>query len=333
MVEYLKEENRILRDKLPRRLTVTLAGRNRLAKLGAKLGTALKGLITIVTPRTFARWLRGDKPAANRDPTRAKLGRPPTEAEIRQLVVKIAQETGWGYTRILGELKKLGVPKISRSTIVNILKANGLDPGPKRAEGTWADFLQRHAQTLWACDFLSKKIWTLGGLVDVFVLFFIHVGSRRVFLSGMTTQPDRAWMVQQARSFSLYCAEQGYTPKYLLRDMDSKFVAEFDAVLGSDSLTIKRVGPRAPNLNAYAERWVQSLKRECLDHFIVFGEEHLRYLVSQYVAHYHQERPHQSLGNRPLSHTSDPPVLPLEAGAVVCEERLGGLLKHYRRVG
>lgn len=193
MVEYLKAENRILRDKLPKRLTVSKQERNRLVKLGKGLGSALKDLITIVSPRTFARWVAGDKkPIAKKQET--KPGRPRTAEDIRELVLKLANENGWGYTRILGELKKLGIGTVCRSTVVNILKEAGLDPGPKRGEGTWADFLKRHSATLWAGDFLSVKSATANGIVDFYLLFFIHVGTRRVIISNPTVSPNSEWV-------------------------------------------------------------------------------------------------------------------------------------------
>jgi putative transposase len=334
MVEYLKAENRILRDRLPKRIAVTPVERRRLVKLGKPLGAAIAGLVTIVSPRTFTRWINGDDVAKPAKTTTRKPGRPKTQEEIRALIVRLGKENGWGYTRILGELKKLGVGKVSRSTVVNILKENGFDPGPKRGAGTWDEFVKRHAATLWACDFLSKKVWTLGGAVDVFVLFFIHVGTRRVYVSGMTPNPDKAWMTQQARNVSMHFAEQKQAPTHLLLDHDSKFVAEFDAILESDGVELKRVGPRAPNMNALAERWAQSIKHECLNHFVVFGEAHLRHIVSEYVRYYNESRPHQGLGNRTLSaaeHSSDAdPLLddPISMGAIQCDERLGGLLKN-----
>jgi putative transposase len=252
---------------------------------------------------------------------------------VRQLALKLERENAWGYTRILGELKKLGVGKVSRATVANILKENGLDPGPRRGAGSWDDFLKRHAQTLWACDFFSTKVWTMSGLVDVFVLFFIHVGSRRVLLAGVSANPDRAWMVQQARNVAMRFDEEPVKPKYLLRDRDTKFVAEFDAVLESEGLEVVKVAVRAPNQNAVAERFVQSVKSEVLDHFIVCSEKHLRHLLSELLAHYPEERPHQGLGNVPLGGVPPseeaPAVLPLSE--VRCRERLGGVLKHYRR--
>jgi putative transposase len=232
----------------------------------------------------------------------------------------------------LGELKKLGMHKISRNTVKNILRDNGLDPGPKRGQGTWDEFLKRHAQSLWACDFFSAKVWTLGGLVDIFVLFFIHIGTRRVHLAGLTAHPNRAWVVQQARNLSMVFAEEPVKPRMLLRDHDSKFVPEFDQVFESDGIEVNAVGPLAPNMNPHAERWVQAVKQECLAHFVIFGEAHLRHLLTEFLTYYHQERPHQALGNvPPCGSPSVATDLPVTGTDIVCEERLGGLLKHYRR--
>jgi len=330
-IQYLKIENRILRDKLPKRLTVTAQERQRLLKYGKPLGAAIRALITIVSPRTFARWISGET-NRRKEGKPAKQGRPQTPEDIRELVLRLARENAWGYTRILGELRKLNITKISRSTVIKILKEHGLEPGPRRVEGSWDDFLKRHAESLWASDFFSKKVWTMTGLVEVFVLFFIHLGSRRVHVAGATVNPDRAWMMQQARNMVLIFDQEPVKPKYLLRDRDSKFVHEFDAILTLEGIAVTPIGVRAPNQNAVTERFVQSVRRECLDHFIVFGETHLRYLLSEYLAYYHQHRPHQGLANRPLGWT-EPPVAEMDRplGDVVCHERLSGLLRHYQR--
>jgi putative transposase len=194
-VQYLKIENKILRAKLPKRIHVTPQERHRLIKYGKLAGSAIYQLITIVTPRNFQRWLQAEKePKPKQDSqANAKPGRPRTDQDIRTLVLRLAGENCWGYTRILGELKKLGV-KVSRSTVVNILREAGIDPNPERKNGTWHDFIKRHAATLWACDFFTKRIWTTGGLVEYYVLFFIHVGSRRVIVTGMTPNPDAPWV-------------------------------------------------------------------------------------------------------------------------------------------
>ena len=303
-----------------------------MVELGRAVGPAIQHLISIVTPRTFARWMKADSEAPKTAPAQPRPpGRPKTDVDIQSLVLRLARENAWGYTRILGELKKLGVGKISRSTVVNILKENGLDPGPKRGKGTWHEFVRRHAETLWACDFFTKKTWTFGGLVDVYVLFFIHIGTRRVHIAGMTANPDNAWMVQQARNMSMVFAEQPTPPKYLIMDMDAKFTANFRATLEADNVESVRVGPLAPNLNAFAERWVQTIRRECLDHFVCFGIDHLRHIVKEFEAFYNQNRPHQSLGNRPIpdAQSEAPATLPFPGGAIACKQRLGGVLKHY----
>ncbi|VAX37966.1 hypothetical protein MNBD_PLANCTO03-1603 [hydrothermal vent metagenome] len=178
-VRFLREENRILRSKLPKRISTTPAERRRLLRFGVPLGDAIKGLISIVQPATFTRWVR-------RGPGRRKLGksgRPRKPAEIRELVVWIARETGWGSLRVLGELRKLGINSISRTTVRRILVEHGIDPAPKRQGESWDEFIQAHAETLWACDFFTKTIWTPVGPRLAFVRFFLHIGTRRVIVS------------------------------------------------------------------------------------------------------------------------------------------------------
>ena len=265
------------------------------------------------------------KPVGDRKP-----GRPRTPVDVKELVLRLARETGWGYSRILGELKKLGVT-VSRSTVVNILKEAGLDPSPERKKGTWADFVKRHQATLWASDFAGVKSFTTSGMVDLFILFFFHLETRRVFVAGVTANPNAEWVTQQARNFTMAAAEMNLGMTRLIIDYDSKYVAGFDAVLEADGVEVKRVGPRAPNMNAHAERFVQILRRELLDYFIIMGEKHLTHLLSEFISHYHRDRPHQGIGNMLIERGTDPPAaLPFPA-KVERRERLGGLLKSYAR--
>jgi putative transposase len=326
-LEFSVNENRMLRKRLPKRIVVTQAERERLVKLGSRVGPAVKDLITIVTPRTFARWASG-VPLKPRKP-----GRPRTPEEIRQLVVQIAKDTGWGTGRVLGELRKLGIRKISRSTVSRILKECGFEPGPKRGWGTWHDFVQRHLKTLWACDFFTVKVWTLNGLVEYYVLFFIHVGTRRVNVVGMTPNPNGAWMAEKARKLCEFFDKQGERrPTHIIRDRDGKFTPEFCSILESKGIAFRPTPRRSPNMNPFAETWVRAIKHECLNHFIVFGEQHLRYLIDEYLIHFHNERPHQGLGNRPPNNVDlSSAFLPFDGQRIVCRERLGGLLKHYER--
>jgi putative transposase len=326
-IQFLLIENDILRGKLPDRITITSAERNRLLKYGKLVGSAISNLITIVTPRTFQRWLSQENSTPKHEPV-AKVGRPPTDEDIRKLVLRLAAENSWGYTRIHGELKKLGVTSISRTTIANILRAEGIDPSPERSKGTWHQFIKQHAATLWACDFFTKKIWTTAGLLEYYVLFFIHVGSRRVIVTGMTPHPDATWVLQQARNFMLQTDNESGVPTHLIHDCDTKFTKAFDALFKAEGMEVVTVGPAAPNLNAHAERFVLTMKSECLDHFIVFGEDHFRYLIKEQLEHYHLERPHQGIGNTPIAPVATPPPIQSE---IHCRERLGGLLKHYHR--
>lgn len=186
---------------------------------------------------------------------------------------------------------------------------------------------------LWASDFVSVRTLTAAGVVDLYLLFFIHVGSRRVIVSAPTATPDAAWVAQQARNASMQMGDWNLTATHLLIDHDTKYAGSFDIVLEAEGTEVKRVGPRAPNMNAYAERWVQTLRKECLDHFVILGESHLRHVTVEFVAHSNEERPHQSRGNVPLpdADKDEPRILKFPSGEVRCRQRLGGLLKHYHR--
>src|SRR5690606_16923704 len=216
----------ILRSKLPQRVTVTAKERNRLVKFAQKLGgKVLRQLTTIVHPSTILRWIAAEK---KHKPKPQKRGRPRTPEEIRKLILIMAKENQWGYTRIMGELKKLGIKPPSRNTVRAILKEHGYDPGPKRGEGTWDDFLKQHAASLWQCDFFSKRILTMKGIREVFVLAFLHVETRRVILSPATFHPDEAWVVAQANAFVTQARGQGLRVRTIQRDRDTKFTATFD---------------------------------------------------------------------------------------------------------
>src|SRR5580698_4601189 len=195
-IRYLKVENEILRSKLPYRVPITHQERNRLVRFGAQLGRAIDHFVSIVHPTTLRRWIREERRGKRKVPV--ARGRRRTAEQIRRLIVKLGRETGWGYTRILGELKKLHICRVSRNTVKNILKAHGLDPGPRRGVGTWDEFLKIHAATLWQCDFFCKRVLTPKGFRYLFVLAFLHVGTRRVFLTPATDHPNEAWVSEQA---------------------------------------------------------------------------------------------------------------------------------------
>ncbi len=298
-VQFLKAENEVLRARIKGPIRVTPAERARLVRLGRPLGKAVWSLVSIVRPETFLKWVRqaGTKPKRRRS-VQKRPGRPRTPGDIRKIVLRIARETGFGYTRILGELKKLGIASISRSTVINILKENGLPTGPERGERTWDEFLKAHAKTLWACDFLTMRVLTAKGLKYTFALIFVHPKTRRAHVSLSTINPDGMWFAEVVRRFVASVPRGMTRPKLLLRDSDDKFAVgggAFGAALAKAGVKSMPLPHRSPNLNAYVERLIQNIEVECLDHFIVLGTRHLDHLLSEYIEYHNQERPHMSL--------------------------------------
>jgi hypothetical protein len=250
---------------------------------------------------------------------------------VEALVVRFARENrGWGYDRIVGALANLG-HAISDRTVGNILRRHNIAPAPERSRTTtWKEFIRSHMDVLAGADFFTVEVLTWRGLVTYYVLFFIEVGSRRVSVGGITRHPDSSWMAQVARNATMEGAGYLKGCRYLLHDHDTKFCREFRETLAAGGVKCTPIPARSPNLNAHAERWVRSIKEECLSKLILFGETSLRRVVSEYLEHYHQERNHQGKGNLLLFPTS---TTPSEAGphrSISCRERLGGLLKYYR---
>jgi putative transposase len=330
--EYLVVENGILRNQMTGRLQLSDAERTTLAEIGKKLGKqALEEIAKVAKPDTILGWHR-QLVAQKFDGSeqRKAVGRPRVGKALEDLVVQMAKENrGWGYDRIAGALAELGYD-ISDQTVGNILKRRGLPTAPDRKKTTtWKEFIRTHMAVLWATDFFSTEVWTLGGLVTFYVLFFIKLDTREVHLAGVTAHPNEAWMMQVARNATM--EEWGFLEpgQYLIHDRDTKYGAAFKQIL--DAASVKRVSlpPRSPWLNAFAERWVKSVKDEALSRVILFGEGSLRHVLGEYVVHYHAERCHQGLGN----------VMPFPAsasandreGPIACRERLGGLLKYYHR--
>ena len=220
------------------------------------------------------------------------------------------------------------------NTIKKIMIQNGFHPSPNRTKGDWDRFIKRHIDTLWACDFFTKDVWTPFGKATYYVLFFIHVGTRKVHVSGMTCQPNGAWVEQQARNLAMDLGDQRGKSVYLLKDGDTKFTAKFDEVFKYDGIKAKRLPYASPNLNAFAERFVQSIKHECLNKFVVFGERHLELLIREYKDHYNTVRLHQGIGNKPIGIAGQvpPDAEPPNSAEIECDSRLGGLLRHYHRL-
>jgi putative transposase len=330
--EYLVAENRILRHQIKGRVRLSDGERQTLAELGKRLGKkALAEVATIVKPDTILAWHRKliakkfDSSQHRRVP-----GRPTINAALEALVVRLAQENrSWGYDRIAGALANLGYT-VSDQTVGNILKRHGISPAPERERTTtWKEFIRTHMDVMVATDFFTTEVWTKGELVTYYILFFLHLASRKVHVAGVTPYPHQAWMVQIARNVTM--AEWGFLAPgfYLIHDRDSKFCPAFQQAL--DEAGVKQVvlPARSPNLNAYAERWVKSVKEECLSRLILFGERALWHALRHYTTHYHEERNHQGKGNVLLMPSSR--QAGQREGPIHCQERLGGLLKYYYR--
>ena len=328
-IDYLREENRVLKEQLgTKRLRLTDDQRRRLAAKGKRLGRRLLGrLATIVTPDTIMRWHRRLIAAkwTYPQPTKSCAG---VMLAIKRLVLRMATENAtWGYSRIQGELEDVG-HRVGRSTIARILKAEGIQPAPDRPT-SWRTFLKGHWGQVAACDFFTTEVWTAKGLVTYYTLFVIDLKTRIVEIAGSTPNPDEAWMAQVARN--LTDTFDGFLRghRFLLCDRDSIFSAHWRAMLKREGVQVVQTPYRAPNANAYAERFVRSIKYECLRRMMLFGERGLQRALREYVEHYNEERPHQGVGNRPLLRMRKP--RPAGATEVLAMERLGGLLRTYRR--
>src|SRR5665811_660061 len=315
------------------RLLLSDAEKATLAEIDHRLGRkALEELAAVAKPDTLLAWYR--KLIASKfdgSKFRTSRGRPRVDEETERLVVRMAKENpGWGYDRIVGAMANLGL-RLSDQTVGNILRRHDIPPAPKRKQATsWKDFIRAHMAVLVATDFFTVEVLTLRGLITYYVLFFIHLESRRICLAGVTRHPDQEWMAQMGRNVTMQKWGFLANSRYLLHDRDSKFCSSFRQLIEAGRVKTMPRPARSPNLNAYAERWVRSVKQECLSKLILFGERPLRRALQQYVAHYHEERNHQGKQNRLL--------FPLpkrgasgDNGIVRCKERLGGLLKYYER--
>jgi len=331
--EYLAAESRILKAQLKTPLRLTDAERMTLSEIAHRLGRkALEDVANTAKPDTIMGWYRRlvarkfDGSKSRRYP-----GRPRIDDEIEQWVLRMAKENAdWGYDRIVGAMANLGY-RLSDQTVGNILQRHGILPAPERKRTTtWADFIRAHMAVLAGTDFFSVEVLTLRGLVTYYVLFFIRLESRRVEVAGITQHPNEAWMKQIARNVSM--DEWGFLEgcRYLIHDRDTKFTDSFSAIVKSGHVEPLKLPARSPNLNAYAERWVKSVKEEALSKLILFGEASLRHVLSEYLVHFHRERNHQGKDNVLLFPAATQAKNRVD-GSVGCKERLGGLLKYYHR--
>ena len=329
--EYLAAENRILKAQLNGRLRLSDAERAMLGEIGRRLGRKVLGEVAnVAQPATIMAWYRRlvarkfDGSKERRTP-----GRPRVDRDLEQLIVRVAKENSdWGYDRIAGALANLGY-EISDQTVGNILLRHALPPAPERKRTTpWATFIRTHLAVLAGTDFFTVEVLTLRGLVTYYVLFFIHLESRKVDIAGITIHPNEPWMKQMARNATMEGCGTLQDCRYLLHDRDTKYTLSFGAIIKSGHVKTLVLPAHSPNLNAYAERWVRSVKEECLSKIILFGERSLRRALREYVEHYHAERNHQGKSNV-LLFPGASGIRP--DGPVRCRERLGGLLRYYHQ--
>jgi transposase InsO family protein len=289
--------------------------------------TQLSQVVLLFKPETLLKWHRELVRRKWTFKKQAPPGRPPISAELEALILRLAGENrSWGYGTVEGELGKLGYD-IGRSTIHDVLKRRCVPPAPERGkhESRWRTFLAHHKDEVLAGDFFTvETAW----LKTMYVLFFIEVGSRRVHLTGCTTNPTGAWVTQQARYLSWQIQDGTLPARFLIHDRDTTFASAFDTVFTSEDVTILRTPVRAPNANAFAQRWVRSMREECLDRLLIRNERHLHRVLTTYVEYYNHARPHQGIDQRCPSRllSSTTRAGPIERRAI-----LGGIIHDYRR--
>ena len=333
VIEYLRTENRILREKLGhKRIILNDSQRRRLATAGMKLGRdMLRQFGTLFSPETILKWHRWFVARKyDGSPYRRRPGPPATKANmVRDLVLRMAGDNpDWGYGRIHGQLKALGY-EISWQTVRRIMLEHGLldDPfGPKRM--SWKTFIQSHWESVAACDFFTVEAWTKGGLTRFLIFFVIDLASRRVQIAGIQPDPIEKHMLQWARN--LTDPGDGFLngKRFLIHDRDPLFTKKFRKTMRASGIRCLKMPKQSPNLNAYAESFVRTIKRECVSKMVLLGERRLWHVIEQYVEHYNLERPHKGLDHRRPIEPEEPPP---KEGDIVCRERLGGLLKSYFR--
>ena len=315
----LRHELAVLRRQT--RPTLTRADRALLAALSRSLPrSAWTGFP--VKPQTLLRWHRQLVARRWTYPHRTP-GRPPLEASLRTLIARLARENPhWGYRRIVGELKRVGIA-VSATTVRKVLLEAGLLPAPERGPSSWRAFLRAQAASMLACDFLTVET---AFLQRIYVLFFISLATRRIEYVACTANPDGDWVAQQARNLVMQLAEQ-QPFRFLIHDRDSKFSRGFDEVFRTEGIKVIRTPVRAPNANAHAERWVRTVRTDCLDRILIFGQRHLEHVLRVYRRHYNGHRPHRALRLMPPDR---PDPTPLNATARLSRrDLLGGLIHEY----
>jgi putative transposase len=323
----LRHENVVLRRQVSR-VRYQPADRLWLAALSRLIPRQRWGEVFAVTPATLLAWHRRLVARKWNYTSRRRPGRPSTAAAIRKLVIRMATDNpAWGHRRVQGELVRLG-HRIGASTVWQILHAAGIDPAPRRPGPTWKQFLAAQARGLLAADFVHVDTVLLRRL---YALIVIEHGTRRVHLAGITANPDGAWTTQAARTFLMDLGARMTSVKFLIRDRAGQFTASFDAVFQAEGIKILASPPQAPRANAICERMIGTLRRELLDRVLIVDEHHLRRVLTEYLRHYHEARPHRALGQlAPAQAGTRPPEINLAGHRIRRKQVLGGLTYEYQ---
>jgi putative transposase len=334
-IRFLKGQIDILRRKLGgNRVIPSPDDRSKLLAIGAELRHDIADVIGIVAPRTYCRWVEEQR--EGRQPR--SVGRPPVKKNVIELVKRLARENaGWGYARIVGKLRKLRV-RLSLTSVRTILRSGGFPTSPSRGgkgdETVWRKFLRLHMNTLVACDFFTKEMITPLGVRVAWFLAFVHVGTRKVYLSPPTLYPHERWVEQQTRNVMMWMDDNELKAEFVVHERDTKFSFAFDRKFYSAGIKRVRTPLLAPDANAFVEAWIGTIKRECLNHFICFGLRHLEFIAQTFVRFYNTHRPHRGVGNAILDEGGMGPHqirMDDDVGRIRCERFLGGLLRHYCR--
>jgi putative transposase len=330
-LRFLEFQIQMLRSRIEAdRIVPTIEERKMLIHLGSLFDHDIDKFLHVVVPETYRTWLRKLK----KGETYKRSGRSRIAQTIRDLVHRISGENiGWSYRRVCGELKKLGI-FLGDTTVRNIMIEDDLGPAfiprEKNPISQWSKFIKANMDSMVACDFFTKKIYTWHGVYRIRVLVFIHLGSRKVYHSYPTSHPTRGWIIQQCRNVSMWLEDEGLDCKYLLRDREVVYPEDsMKAFFKSEGITVIKTPVRSPKANAYVESFIGTYKRECLNHFMCFNVEQLDYINRTWIKYYNTERPHRGKG-------IDNNVLNVDfrtqsQGRVRCKKELGGLIKSYYR--
>lgn len=327
-MRFLEIQIDMLRSRIDSdRIITTPEERRRLITLGEQFGHEIDDLLKVVVPGTYKRWVR----EASNGVTFKSVGRSRIAQSVRDLIHRIARENkGWGYRRIFSELKKLGIT-IGATTVRKVMVDDGIEPPPwERAEGppiSWKTFINAHMDSIMACDFFTKNVCSIYGVERVYVLVFIHLGSRKAWHSFPTAHPTHAWVMQQCRNAAMWLREEGLDARFLIRDRDVVYPEHMKNFWKSEGVKVIKTPVQAPKANAYCESFIGTFKRECLNHFVCFNRAQLHYICRTWFLHYNTERPHRGRDQNVLNVD----FKPTSKGRVRCKEQLGGIIKSYYR--